>query len=75
MVADKFDDGPGGYKKADPYDEDVIKRDIMEGDLDVELEPTFGDAVDFYIQWYNENKLPMKIREAIDRQIKSISIG
>ena len=26
VVANKFDDGQGGYKKADPYDDDVIKR-------------------------------------------------
>ena len=56
VVADKFDDGQGGYKKADPYDEDVIKLKIMKGDLDVELEPTFGDAVDTYINDYNLNK-------------------
>ena len=55
VVADKFDDGQGSYKKADP-DEDVIKLKIMKGDLDVELEPTFGNAVDTYINDYNLNK-------------------
>ena len=74
VVADKFDDGQGNYKKADRYDDDVIKRDIMEGDLDVELEPTFGDAVDFYIQWYNENKATNENqRSHWIGQIKSIS--
>ena len=55
-LADKYDDGKGGYLKPDPYDDDIIKLRMLEGDLDIPLEPTFGDAIQCKINDYLENK-------------------
>lgn len=55
-LADKYDDGKGGYLKPDPYDDDVIKLRMLKGDLDIPLEPTFGDAIQCKINDYLENK-------------------
>lgn len=74
-IADKYDDGNGGYLKINPYDEDVIRLKILQGQFaDVPLEPTFGDAVEFYLVNYAENKRTNENqRHHYLSQIKSIA--
>ena len=70
----KYDDGKGGYKDADPYDEEVIKHRILSGEFQTEPEPTFEDAVEFYVAWYRENKATNdQQKEHWIKQIYSIS--
>lgn len=75
MLADRYDDGRGGYLKANPYDEDVIKLKILKGDYaDSPAEDTFGDAVELYVEHYLETKRTNETqRHHYISQIRSIS--
>lgn len=55
-LAFKYEDGQGGYLKPDPTDEDVIRHQLLSGEVPVKTQATFRDAVDHYLDWYRENK-------------------
>ena len=74
MLADKYDDGEGGYHKADPYDQDIIKLKMLKGELTEDLRPTFGDAIECKIKDYTENKdTNENQRHHFVQQIRSIA--
>ena len=55
-LAFKYEDGQGGYLKPDPTDEDVIRHQLLSGEVPVKTQATFQDAVDHYVDYYRENK-------------------
>ncbi|MFZ9198879.1 MAG: hypothetical protein ACO22Z_05995, partial [Paracoccaceae bacterium] len=74
-IADKYDNGKGGYLKVNPYDDDVVRLSLLEGQYAAApLEPTLGDAVESYVEKYAENKRTNENqRHHYIAQIRSIS--
>ena len=74
LLADRYDNGKGGYRRAKSTDVDWIKLKILRGDLAVEIEPTLGDAVEFYVEHYSKNSTSGKQQKRhLIQQIRSIS--